>query len=107
MVRGDAASVPACFLPDGLDYADMEEMLAAGPEDSEYAMKTALQSLAPEADMPIIEMVENSGGSVKIIWEVTFRNGTSIEGHTFAAGTRINMDTLVVKSGDSWLIHGM
>ena len=44
---------------------------------------------------------------MKIIWEVTFKSETAIEGHTFATGDQINLDALLVKSGDSWLIDGM
>jgi RNA polymerase sigma-70 factor (ECF subfamily) len=110
MVSGNAESVMACFLPGGTDYGDMQEILNAGPDDprqrGKYEMKLWLQSLDPDADMPIIESVEEQG-AMKMTWQVTFKKDVTVSeggGPTFHAGDTYNLDATLRQSGDSWLI---
>lgn len=107
MVAGDAESVLACFLPGGTDYDDARKMVEADVSDPEYDIKVALQSLDPDAEMPVLITTENPNGSVKIVWEVAFKSDVTIEGHTFHAGDTMPMDSLLVPSGHSWLIDNM
>ncbi len=107
IASGDAASVMACFLPGGTDFEDMQEILNADPDDpeqrGEYEMKLWLQSLDPDAEMPIIETTEDRG-AMKMTWQVTFIKDVTAHGQTFRAGDTFNLDATLRRSGDSWLI---
>jgi hypothetical protein len=107
IVSGDAAAVMACFVPGGTDFEDMQEILNADRDDpkqrGEYEMKLWLQSLDPDAEMPIVETVEGEGG-LGVTWQVTFKKDVTMSGQTFRAGDTFNLDATLRKSGDSWLI---
>ncbi len=103
----DAESVIACFSPDGQDYRNVERMLAAEPGEEDYQVKMVMQALDPEADVPILSTVQNSNSSVKVVWKATFKSKATVEGHTFFPGDHMEMGSLLVQSGDSWLIDGM
>ncbi len=110
LVSGNAESVMACVLPGGTDYQDMQEILNANPDDpkqrGEYEMKLWLQSFDPDAEMPIVETVEDQG-AMKVTWQVTFKKDVTVSeggGHTFRAGDTYNLDATLRKSGNSWLI---
>ena len=113
IVSGNAESVMACFLPGGTDFEDMQEILNADPADpkqrSEYEMKLWLQSLDPDAEMPIIETTEDRGrhgGDVAGDLQKG-RDGEAGGGQTFRAGDTYNLDASLRQSGDSWLIDGL
>jgi len=111
LASGDAASVMACFLLGGTDFEDMQAILNADPDDpkqrTEYQMKLWLQSFDPDAEMPIVESIEDQG-VMKLTWQVTFKKDATIsehgQGQTFRAGDTFNLDATLRKSGDSWLI---
>jgi RNA polymerase sigma factor (sigma-70 family) len=107
IVSGDVEPIMACFLPGGTDFADMQEILNASPDDpkqrGEYEMKLWLQSLDPDAEMPIIETIEDEG-AMKVTWQVTFKKDVTAHGQTFRAGDTYNLDATLRRSGDSWLI---
>lgn len=113
IASGNAESVMACFLPGGTDFGDMQEILNADPADpkqrSEYEMKLWLQSLDPDAEMPIIETTEE-GDAMGVTWQVTFKKDVTVRaggGQTFRAGDTYNLDARLRRSGDSWLIDGL
>ncbi len=113
IASGNAEAVMACFLPGGTDFGDMREILNADPADpdqrSEYDMKVWLQSLDPDAEMPIIETKED-GDALGVTWQVTFKKDVTVRaggGQTFRAGDTYNLDATVRRSGDSWLIDGL
>ncbi len=112
IASGNAESVMACFLPGGTDFGDMQEILNADPADpkqrSEYEMKLWLQSLDPDAEMPIIETTEE-GDAMGVTWQVTFKKDVTVTagGQTFHAGDTYNLDASLRRSGDSWLIDGL
>ena len=95
------------MLPGGTDYQDVQETMNAGPDDPEQQqIKLWLQSLDADAEMPIIETVEDRG-AMKVTWQVTFKKDVTVTeggGHTFRAGDTYNLDATLRKSGDSWLI---
>lgn len=107
IASGDADAVMACFLPGGVDFEDMEEILFADPDDpeqrDEYGMKLFFESLDPDAEMPVLSVEEDEHGT-SIVWQVAFKNEFTIEGHTFSAGDTMELDATLRQSGDSWLI---
>jgi len=111
MATGNAKAAMACFLPGGLDYQDMKEILAADPSDprqrDKYETRMWLQSFDPEAEMPIIETKQKADGVVEITWEVVFKRNFTMEGQTFTAGQTMNLDAQLVKSDGKWLINGL
>jgi len=111
MATGNAEAVMACFLPGGIDYQDMQEILAADPSDprqrNKYETRMWLQSFDPEAKMPIIETKQKADGVVEITWEVVFKKDLTMEGQTFTAGQTMNLDAQLVKSDGKWLINGL
>jgi RNA polymerase sigma-70 factor (ECF subfamily) len=110
IASGDAESVMACMLPGGTDFQDIREILNAGPDDpaqqGEYEMKLWFQSLDPDAEMPIIESVEDQG-AMKMTWQVTFKKDVTLGGQTLRAGDTYNLDATLRRSGDSWLIDNL
>ncbi len=107
IASGDAASVMACFLPGGVDYEDMQKILHADPNDpeqqDEYQMKLCFLSLDPDAEMPMVSVEETEHGT-SVVWQVTFKEDLTMEGHTFRAGDTWELDATLRQSGDSWLI---
>jgi RNA polymerase sigma factor (sigma-70 family) len=107
---GDAEAVMACMLPGGTDYEDVQEILNADPADpaqkSSYEMKLWLQSLDPDAEMPIIEITEDEGGT-SVTWQVTYKQDVTVGGQTFRAGDTYNLDASVRQVDGSWLIDGI
>jgi len=110
IVSGSTESVMACMLTGGTDYQDMQEIMNAGPDDPEqrdkHQMKLWLQSLDPDAAMPVTSMGETERGT-EIAWQVTFKKDVTMEGQTFRAGDTFELDATLRKSADSWLIDGM
>lgn len=110
IVSGNAEAVMACMLPGGTDYEDMQEILNADPDDpdqrSEYEMKLWLQSLDPDAEMPVTSTKETDRGT-EIAWQVTFKKDVTAGDRTFRAGDTFELDARLRRSGDSWLIDGM
>jgi len=109
IISGDAEAMMACMLPGGIDHEDMQELLAAGPDDpkqkDEYEFKCLLQSLDPDAEMPVT-LTEQTDQSVSASWQVVFKKDATLSGHTFRAGDPFELDASLRKSGDSWLIDG-
>jgi len=107
IASGDAESVMACFLPGGTDFEDMQKIMSANPDHPEqrgaYEMKVWLQSLDPDAEMPIVETMEDQG-AMKMTWQVTFKKDVTLGGQAFRAGDTFNLDATLRRSGDSWLI---
>lgn len=103
---GDAESVMACFLPGGTDYEDIQEILYAGPDDSEYEMKVWFESLDPDAEMPVTMRPESPSG-IGVAWLVTFKRDFTMKGHLFPAGSQMELDATLVERGGKWLIDGI
>ena len=107
IASSDADSVAACFLPGGVDYEDMQAILYADPDDpeqqSEYHMKLWLEALDPDAEMPMVSVEQTEHGT-SVVWQVTFKEDVTIEGHSFGAGDTWELDATLRRSGDSWLI---
>lgn len=110
IISGNAESVMACMLPGGVDHEDVQELLAAGPDDpqqkDEYEFKLLLQSLDPDAEM-IVTSVEEVERGTSVSWQATFKKDVTMAGHTFRAGDTFELDATLRKSGDSWLIDGI
>ena len=71
-------------------------------------MKLCLQSLDPDAEMPVVS-TEETGRGTAIVWQVTFRKDVTVPlggGQTFRAGDTLKLDATLRKSGDLWLIDG-
>ena len=85
----------------------MQEILYADPDDpaqqDEYHMKLWFQSLDPDAEMPMVSVEETEHGT-SVVWQVTFKEEMTMEGHTFRAGDTWELDATLRPSGDSWLI---
>lgn len=112
MAAGNAEAVIACFLPGGIDYQDMQEILAADPADprqrSKYEMRQWLQSFDADAEMPILDMKETAEDSISIDWKVTFKRDFTMDGQTFNAGQTMTLDASLVRADDGrWLINGI
>lgn len=109
IISGNEDSIMACMLPGGVDHGDVQELLAAGPDDprrkDEYEFKVLLQSLDPDAEMPIASTEETERGT-SVAWQATFKKDVTMAGHTFRAGDTFDLDATLRKSGDSWLIDG-
>ena len=90
-----------------MDYEDIQEMLYADPDDpeqqDEYHMKLWFQSLDPDAEMPMVSVEETEHGT-SVVWQVTFSEDVSMEGHTFRAGDMWELDAALRQSGEFWLI---
>jgi hypothetical protein len=110
IASGDAESVMACFLPDGVDCEDMQKILNADPDDpmqqGEYQMKLWFRSLDPDAEMPMVSVEETEHGT-SVVWLVTFKEDVTIQGYTFHAGETQELDATLRRAGDSWLIDGL
>ena len=97
----------ACFLPEGEDFDDMQEMLFADPDDpaqrSECEVKLLFESLDPDAEMPMLSIEETELGT-SVVWQVTFKSEFTIEGHTFSPGDTMDFDGMMRQSNGSWQI---
>lgn len=105
-----------CVLADADQAADatqetfFELTRKADPDDPQqrgkYEMKLWLQSLDPQAEMPVTSIEQTERGT-SVAWQVTFKNDVTMEGHTFRAGDTWELDASLQRSGDSWLIDGL
>lgn len=112
MAAGDAEAVISCFLPGGIDYQDMQEILVADPGNpqhrSKYEMRQWLQSFDPDAEMPILDIKQTDESSVSVDWQVTFKRDFTMRGQTFPAGQTMTLDASLVRTDDGkWLINGL
>ena len=82
---------------------DVKEVLTATPSSREYPGRVMLESVDPDAPMPIVSKGETSRG-VMVVWRVTFRRGFEIQGFTVEPGTTYDFDATLKRSGDQWLI---
>jgi RNA polymerase sigma-70 factor (ECF subfamily) len=109
-ISGNAEAVMACMLPGGTDHEDVQELLAAGPDDPQlrdkYQFRLLLQSLDPDAEMPIHSTEQTERGT-SVSWQVIFKKDLAMAGHMFHAGDTFELDATLRKSGDSWLIDGI
>jgi hypothetical protein len=70
-------------------------------------MRLWFQSLDPDAEMPILDIIEEADGVVSIDWEVTVKEDFTVRGHTFTAGESMKLDAVLVKSDGKWLIDNL
>jgi RNA polymerase sigma factor (sigma-70 family) len=107
---GDAEAVMACMLPGGTDYDDIQKILNANPDDRDqrdsYQMKLWLEALAPDVEMPIVEVNEGQHGT-SVTWQVTYKKDVTLAGQTFHAGDTFNLDATLRQADGSWLIDGI
>lgn len=109
IVAGDAESVLACMAPDCVDRDETQEILTAGPDDSQakdkYEMKRFLQSFDPDAEMPILSQEQSGGGRIHVSWQVTFKRETARGDRVFHAGDTFEMRANLRQIEGSWLIE--
>jgi hypothetical protein len=104
--RGDVDLAQRCFLPGGVDYDDIRETLTATPSSPRYGGKIMIDSLDPDAPMPIVSKRETEYG-LRVVWRVRFERDFRTEeggGHIFKAGSTYDFDATLKKSGEEWLI---
>ena len=100
---GNAELAQSCFLPGGEDYEDMKEVLTAEPSSGDYPMRVAMEAIDEKEPIIIVSKKETPYG-LKVVWQVTFKKGFTIEGHTIHPGDTYDFDATLKKSGDHWLI---
>jgi len=109
IVAGDAESVLACMAPDCVDRDETQEILTAGPDDSQakdkYEMKRFLQSFDPDAEMPILSQEQSGGGRIHVSWQVTFKREAAKGDRVFRAGDTFEMRANLRQIDGSWLIE--
>jgi hypothetical protein len=102
--RGQDDLAQSCFLPGGVDYEDIREVLTATPGSSAYEMKQMLQSINADVAMPILATEELLDGT-KVIWQVTFRHRFETrKGVVLNPGTTYDFDAILKLSKGKWLI---
>jgi hypothetical protein len=102
--RGQDDLAQSCFLPGGVDYEDIREVLTATPGSYGHEMKQMLQSIDVDVAMPIIATEKFLDGT-KVIWQVTFRHRFETrKGFVFEPGTTYDFDAILKLSEGKWLI---
>ena len=102
--RGETNLAQACFLPGGVDYDDIQQILASKPGSRHYEMKRMLESLNLDVPMPIVAKTNNEHGT-KVVWRVTFKKEFKpSKGPVFKAGSTYDFDATLKPSDKLWLI---
>ena len=55
------------------------------------------------AEIPVVSVEETEHGT-SLVWQVTFKEEVTVEGHTFHTGDTWEPDATLRQSGDSWMI---
>jgi RNA polymerase sigma-70 factor (ECF subfamily) len=113
MVAGDDEAVLACFLTGGRDYEDIQEILYADASDTseqgqfQFQMRLWLQSLDPDAEMPVLDVKQLADGEVSIVWQVTLKKDFTLQEHSFSAGEKIELSGKLVERDGKWLFNSL
>ncbi len=108
LILGDAESVLSCWFTTAADLPIIQQGLNAGPDDPQemYEGRLWIESLDPDAEMPIIRTRDVDGG-VQLTWRVTLKKEVTMAGHTYQPGDTEELTGTVRQSGDSWLLDDM
>lgn len=107
---GNVGLAQACFLPGGVDYEDVREVLGADPSQAdEHQFSMVMRAIDPDGPITVISRKGTSEDEVSITWRVTFKSEvSSTEGGkkvTFKQpGDTLDLDASLKKVGDRWLI---
>ena len=102
--RGETNLAQACFLPGGVDYDDIRQILASKPGSRHYEIKQMFESLNLNVPMPIVAKTNNEHGT-KVVWRVTFKKEFKpSKGPVFKAGSTYDLDATLKASDKLWLI---
>lgn len=95
--------------PDCVDRDETQEILTAGPDDSQakdkYEMKRFLQSFDPDAEIPILSQEQSGGRRIHVSWQVTFKREAAKGDRVFHAGDTFEMRANLRQIDGSWLIE--
>jgi hypothetical protein len=104
VARGETNLAQACFLPGGVDYDDMRQILASKPGSPHFEIKQMFESLNLNVPMPIV-VKTNSEHGTKVVWRVTFKKEFKPhKGPVFKPGSTYDFDATLKPSGKLWLI---
>ena len=101
--EGNAKLAQSYFLPGGIDYQDIWETLTATPGTPRYPARVMLESVDSTRPMEVKSKKQTKHG-LKLIWQVTFRNGFEADGRKVEAGTQYDFDATLKKTEKGWLI---
>lgn len=106
---GNVGLAQACFLPGGVDYEDIREVLTADPSQvSKHGFRMAMRAIDPDGPITVISRKSTSEDEISITWRVTLKSAVSFtEGGkevTFKPGDTFDFDASLKKVGDRWLI---
>ena len=111
---GNVGLAQACFLPGGIDYEDVREVLGADPSQAdEHQFSMVMRAIDPDGPITVVsrKWASEQADEVSLTWRVTFKSEVSFtEGGkkvTFKPGDTFNFDASLKKVGDRWLIDGL
>ncbi|MHC4456320.1 MAG: hypothetical protein ACYS0I_04345 [Planctomycetota bacterium] len=100
---GKAELAQSCFLPGGVDYEDIKKALTAEPSSQLYPARVMMEAVDEKEPITVVSKKKTPYG-LEVVWQVTFKNSFTIEGHTVHPGDTYNFDATLKKSGNYWLI---
>ncbi len=108
---GNVGLAQACFLPGGVDYEDVREVLGADPSQAhEHQFRMVMRAIDPDGPITVVsrKWASEQADEISLTWRVTFKSEVSFtEGGkkvTFKPGDTFNLDASLKKVGDRWLI---
>ncbi len=106
---GNVGLAQACFVPGGVDYEDVREVLGADPSQaSKHGFRMVIRAIDPDGPITVVSRKGTSEDEMSITWRVTFKSAVSFtEGGkevTFKPGDTLDLDASLKKVGDRWLI---
>jgi RNA polymerase sigma-70 factor (ECF subfamily) len=113
MAAGDDDAVLACFWPAGRDFEDIQEILYADPSDQsengqfQFQMKLWLQSLDPDAEMPVLYTEPTADNGLRISWQVTLKTDFTFPEHAFSAGETTELSGELIEIDGKWLFNSL
>lgn len=103
---GNAKLAQAHFLPGGVDYEDVLEVLTAAPSSPSYPGRLMFESVDPQAPITVLSQEETEYG-LAVVWRATFAKGFEIEGHKIEPGATYDFDATLRKTRKGWLIDNL
>jgi hypothetical protein len=100
---GRARLAQSYFVPGGVDYGDIWEVLTAPPGSPRYPARIMLESIDARAPIEVVSE-ERAANRLKVVWRVTFRRDFEIQGQEVLAGSTYDLDATLQQVGDRWLI---
>lgn len=100
---GNAGLAQSYFLPGGVDYDDIREVLTAEPGSDTYTFRAMMESIDPEVPMKVLSKTETEKGLVVVV-QATFGKAFEIEGVSMEAGSTYDFDATLRETDHGWLI---